>query len=318
MAVMKLQLNTPVEITRDLQVMVTDLVSNRTVTTTANLDGTVNLRNLTPGEHRVKVLHPNLSFPVLDQPVRVLTQITTLVPIKIDLSIFENTPIRDIAEADLGPVQQSLSDAMDGAAKQNSKQGGEPIFAEDWNALADTVGDMADASLELTRRVSPTGHDHPELIEKLNEIQGNLERFLDVFGRSMAQVQRQLQLLALQQRADQALDRIPDLTPARRVEVTDIVRTLDDVRIDNPYVYTSRFKRVGEQLEAKVFEILSTAPPEVETEPEVQELVSAARTMSAAKPASSFEAEVQQHLKVDQIGAGNFGKVIGTSPGRIP
>jgi hypothetical protein len=316
MAVMSLQLNTPVEITRDLQVEVTDLVTNRIMTTTANLDGTVNLRNLNPGEHRVRVIHPNLSFPVLDQPVRVLTRIPTLVPIKIDLSIFENTPVRDIAEADLAPVQQSLAAAQDGAGKQNAKQGGEPIYAEDWNALADTLGDVADATLELTRRVSPTGHDHPELIEKMNEIQRNLERFLDVFGRSMAQVQRQLEQLALQMRADQALDRIPDLPPALRAEVTGIVSSLDDVRIDNPYVYTSRFKRVGEELEAKVVELLAAAPPEVESEPEIEELFSAARTMSATKPAFSFEDEVMQHLKVDQIGGGNIGKVIGSSVGR--
>jgi hypothetical protein len=132
----------------------------------------------------------------------------------------------------------------------------------------------------------------------------------------MAQVQRQLELLALQLRADQALDRIPDLPPAQRAEVGDIVRSLADVRIDNPYVYTSRFKRVGEQLEAKVVELLATAPPEVESEPEIQELVTAARTMSATKPASSFEDEVVHHLKVDQIGAGNVGKVIGVSLGR--
>jgi hypothetical protein len=316
MAVMKLQLNTPTEITRDLQVEVTDLVTNRVTMTTANLDGTVNLRNLNPGEHRVKVIHPNLSFPVLDQPVRVLTTVPTLVPIKIDLSIFENTPVRDVAEADLAPVQKSLNDAQDGAEKQNRKKGGEPIFADDWNALADTVGDIADATLELTRRVSPTGHDHPELIEKMNEIQRNFERFLDVFGRSMAQVQRQLELLALQMRADQFADQIPELPPDRRAELGDIVRTLDDVRIDNPYVYTSRFKRVGEQLEAKVVEILAAAPPEVETQPEVQELVEAARTMSATKPASSFEDEVRNHLKVDQIGGGNVGKVIGVTVGR--
>ena len=311
MAVMKLQLNTPTEITRDLQVQVVDLVSARTFTTTPNLDGTVNVRNLSPGQYRVKITHPNLTFPVLDQPVRVLVQRPTLVPIKVDLNIFENTPVRDIAEADLAPVQRSLADAQDGAEKQNGKQGGEPIYAADWNALADVVGDIADATLELTRRVSPVGHDHTELIEKLNEIQRNLERFLDVFGRSMAQVQRQLEVLALQQRVGQAFDQIPDVSSAQRAEIDSIVRALDDVRIDNPYVYTTRYKRVGEQLEAKVVEILSGATPDVEDDPRVVELVSAAQTMSATKPASSFEDEVRNHLKVDEIGGGNFGKALG-------
>src|SRR4051794_10812623 len=127
MAVMKLQLNTPVEITRDLRVQVTDPVTNRTIETTPSLDGTVNIRNLVAGQYRVQVMHPNLTFPVLDQPVRVLTQIPTLVPIKIDLNIFANTPVRDIAEADLAPVQQRLAEAQDHAERQNGKQGGQPI-----------------------------------------------------------------------------------------------------------------------------------------------------------------------------------------------
>lgn len=312
MPVMQMQLNTPLEITRDLQVEVIDQITNRTVQTTPNLDGTINVRNLTAGQYRVRVQHPNLTFPVLDQPVRVFPTRPTFVPIKIDLDIFENTPVRDIAEADLGPVQASLSQAVDDAGRQNTKQGGEPIYADDWNALADVVGDVADATLDLTRRVSATGHDHVELIEKMDEIQRNLQRFLDVFGRSMAQVQRQLQALALEQRTNRALDRIPDLTAARRGEVLGLVRGLDDVRTDNPYTYMARSKRVGENLEVAMAELLVDTDPEVGNDADVVELLTTVRGMSATKPASSYEEEVSQHLKLDEgATGGNFTQLLG-------
>jgi len=67
MGSMKLQLNTPVEITRDLQVEVVDQISGRSIATTPFLDGTVNVRSLDPGSYRVMVRHPNLPFAVLDR-----------------------------------------------------------------------------------------------------------------------------------------------------------------------------------------------------------------------------------------------------------
>lgn len=314
MATANITTNLPPGISQDANVQFIHPVSGRVVEARPHLDGTVNVRNLDPGPYRVRVMHPNLPFPVFDQTIRVLTR-PTFVPIKIDLNIFENTPVRDIAEADLAPVQSALTAAGEQAGRQNGKQGGEPIYADDWNSLADTVADVADATLDLTRRVSATGHDHPELIEKMNEIQRNLERFLDVFGRSMAQVQRQLEQFALQLRTERALDRIPELPPIRRAEVDEIVRRLDDVRVDNPYVYTTRFKRVGEELEAKMVELLTDVPPDIEQHPDVVEVMTQARTMSATRPASSFEDEVQHHLKVDAIGSGNLSRVVSRAVG---
>lgn len=311
MAAVKFQLNTPVEITRDLQVQMVHQVSGKSIAATPFLDGTVNVRNLDPGEYRVQVRHPNLPFQVLDRPVKVLTERPTFVPLQIDLDIFTNTPVRDIAEADLEPVRGQLGDAADTADVQAAKQGGQPIYADDWNTLAGTVASVATATVDLTRRVSPHGHDHPELIEKMDEIQRNLQRFLEVFGQSMAQVQRQLERLAMEVRTQQALDRLPDVTPTQRAEVEGIVARLDAVRIENPYLYTRELRRTGEQLTAKMAELLPADQPDLATEPAIVELTTAARTMAETIPAASYEEEVRNHLRVDSRSTGgNLSAVI--------
>ncbi len=311
MAAAKFQLNTPVEITQDLQVQLTHAVSGKSVSVTPFLDGTVSVRNLDPGEYRVQVRHPNLPFQVLDRPVKILTERPTFVPLKIDLDIFTNTPVRDIAEADLEPVRAQLDGASDTADAQAVKKGGQPIYADDWNVLSGAVASVAAATLDLTRRVSPQGHDHPELIEKLDEIQRNLQRFLEVFGQSMAQVQRQLERLAMDVRTQRALDAIPDITPAQRLEVERIVGRLDTVRVENPYLYTRELRRTGEELTAKITELLPADRPDIAEQPDVAELTLAARTLAETIPASSYEEEVRHHLRVDSRStAGNLSTAV--------
>ena len=301
MNTLKFQLNTPVEITRDLAVEVEDQVTGRKFAATPFLDGTVNLRNLTAGNYRVKVRHPNLPFPVVDRPIKVLPGGPTFVPITVDLSMFQNTPVRDIAEADLAPVRAQLEEAGDAAERQAAKRGGEPIYAADWNTLAGTVNQVTAATVDLTRRVSATGHDHPELIEKLDEIQANMQRFLEVFGQAMAQIQRQIQELALQQRADRALDAIPGVTPAQRAEVTKLVENLGKARNDNSYLYLRELRRTGEAITTTVADLLPAGQPDVGNQSAVVQLVRAAEAMAQAAPAASIEEEVKAHLRVDRV-----------------
>ncbi len=311
MPAMKLQLNTPVEITRDLQVQVVDQVSGRSIAATPFLDGSVNVRNLDPGSYRVTVRHPNLPFAVIDRPIRVLPERPTFVPLQIDLGQFENTPVRDVPEEDLGPVRTQLDDAGSLAERLSVKRGGEPIFADDWNQLAGAVDQVAAASVELTRRVSAHGHDHPELIEKLDQIQRNLQRFLEVFGRSMAQIQRQVQQLALQQQANQALDRIPNLPPERRNEVDTLLGRLADARHDNSYLYLREFRRTGELLTNVLADVLPSDDPDIAATAEVSEFAAAVTAMAETMPAASVEDEVQMHLRVDQRSSkGNIAAVL--------
>lgn len=313
MNVLKLQLNTPVEITRDLRVEVVNQLSGRRVDTTPFLDGTVNVRNLDPGQYRVQVRHPNIPFAVLDRSVQVLTKRPTFVPLQIDLDQFENTPIRDVPDEDLGPVREQLDGAGDLAERLAVKRGGEPIFADDWNQLAGTVQQVALANIDMTRRVSAHGHDHPELIEKLDEIQRNMQRFLEVFGRSMAQIQRQVRQLALKQQADEALDRIPDVPPARRAEVDDLIKRLGDARHDNSYRYMREFRRTGELLTNVFADVLPADNPDVAAIAEVAEFSAALGAMTETMPAASVEEEVQTHLRIDQRSSkGNLAAVLNT------
>ena len=313
MSALKLQLNTPIEITRDLRVEVVNQLSGRSVDTTPFLDGTVSVRNLDAGRYRVKVLHPNIPFAVLDQSINVLTARPTFVPLKIDLGQFENTPVRDIPDEDLGPVREQLGDAGDLAERLAVKRGGEPIFADDWNQLAGTVQQVAVASVDLTRRVSANGHDHPELIEKLDEIQRNMQRFLEVFGRSMAQLQRQVRQLALKQQADEALDKIPNLPPARRTEVQGLIDRLGAARHDDSYRYLREFRRTGELLTNVLAEVLPADDPDIAASVEVAEFTAALGVMTETMPAGSVEGEVQTHLRIDQRSTkGNLAAVLGT------
>lgn len=315
MPAMKLQLNTPVEITRDLRVEVVNQLSGRRVDTTPFLDGTVNVRNLDAGRYRVQVRHPNLPFAVLDQPIQVLTERPTFVPLQIDLGQFANTPVRDIPDEDLGPVRDQLDGAGDLAERLAVKRGGEPIFADDWNQLAGTVQQIAAASVDLTRRVSPNGHDHPELIEKLDEIQRNMQSFLEVFGRSMAQIQRQVRQLALKQQADEALDKIPDLPPARRTEVENLIDRLGEARHDDSYRYLREFRRTGELLTNVLAEVLPADDPNVAATAEVAEFAAALGAMTETMPAGSVEEEVQTHLRIDRRSSkGNLAAVLKSRP----
>jgi hypothetical protein len=208
-------------------------------------------------------------------------------------------------------VRTQLDDAGDVAERLAIKRGGEPIYADDWNSLAGTVQQVAAAGIDMTRRVSAHGHDHPELIEKLDEVQRNLQRFLEVFGRSMAQIQRQVQQLALQQQADQALDRIPDLPPERRSEVETLIGRLADARQDNSYLYMREFRRTGEALTNVLADVLPADDPDVASSAEVAAFATSLSAMAETRPAASVEEEVQAHLRLDQRNPqGSIGAVL--------
>ena len=62
----------------------------------------------------VKVTHPNVISPIYTGKVRVFPQPRpTFLPIPIPEVVFRDTPIRDIPDANLAPVQQAVTCASE-------------------------------------------------------------------------------------------------------------------------------------------------------------------------------------------------------------
>lgn len=297
---LKLQLSTSPDVNRDMKVTLVHEATGQEFKTTPFLDGTVNMTNIPAGAYRLLVNHSNIAAAVYDNRIRVFGDRPTFVPIKIPPDIFTDRPIRETTEMDLQPPRTILASAADAAEAQARKKGGQPIFADDWNALAHIVADVARAASDLSQRVAPLGHPHQELVEKLQEIQANLARFLDVFGKSLAELQRQIQQLALYQRVNTALDRIPNLTPGQREDITKEIDTLDDVRKDAPYAYSSAIRRVAERLGQKLDATIPVDRPEIRNDTAVKDAVGVVAAMGSTTPVYTYEGELANHDKVDR------------------
>lgn len=298
MKYLNLQLNTAPAINRDLEVELINEVSGTVVKRLKPyLDGSLRVRDLDPGPWRLKVRHPNRVYDLIDRPFRVLPDRPTYIPINIPKEIFSDTPIRDTPEADLEPERGRLLEAEASASGQGEKIAGQPIFAGDWNALAGTVADVAKTTVDLSQKVAPLGHDHPELVEKIDELQSNLERFFDVFGKTVVQLQRQMQKMALQLQTQKALDEIPELEPATRERIDKIIHKLDQVDDERPDLYTRELKRVGEMLHNDL--VASAGSDEVLNKAAYAEAVKVAAEMRNSTPVSDYKRELETHKRIE-------------------
>lgn len=228
---------------RDAQVSITSEATGKRIETKPFLDGTVMVRDLDPGMYEVEVRHPNLVLPIEKRKIRVFPQPTpTQVHINVPDVIFQDTPIADIKDADLAPVQQAAASAHTAALEAGTKSPGDAIHAADWNRLAGAVADLAKAVGELTQLVSPRGHDHPEIATKIDEVQGNLRAFAESFGKTVLEIRRQFEVQQLEDR----LDQVPDVRNVPGVkEKMDKLR--EAVLADTPQ-YTQQMARIGQDL----------------------------------------------------------------------
>jgi hypothetical protein len=295
--VLKMQLNTPVSFTRDMTVELTNQVTNEKRTVKPYLDGSVVVPNIDAGTWRAQIKHPNLLFDVFDKPLKILPDRPTIVPITIPSNIFENTPIQDVPDANLGPVQQRLDEAIQTVERQAVKKAGQPIYADDWNELSLTVAAVGKSTRDLTTLVSPQGHDHPEIAAKIDEIQRNLQRMFDAFGSSLAQLQRQIQQLALQRKVDAALDIATTVTPETRKALQDTVAGLQDAWADSPAVYSALKRRTAQTLQDQIGTILSNETAAVRSAPEVKDLELFTGAMATEQTVKTYDEEIQQQQR---------------------
>jgi len=325
MQAVKFQLSTPAAINRDIRVEVTNEASGQKTEVTPFLDGTVKVNNLAPGPYRVTVTHPNIPAFLYDDRIRVFPDRPTFVPIRIPTDLFSDAPIRDTPLADLKPARDALTSVADRADRQAKKKGGQPIFADDWNDISDALGDLSRATVDLSQRVSPDGHDHPELADKIAEVQSNLLKFFDLFGKTVVELQRQLQQLALQRRVDDALAAVPVATPAdstrvsaAREAMTKAVTDLQDLQGETSYAYTSQVRRTGERLAETIDTLIPPDKPELRNDPAISAAANVAFALSSQTPATNYSAELALHQRVDaQSGKSSITLALGSRQQKV-
>ncbi len=298
---LKMQLSTAPAVTRDTTVEMVNAATGERRTAKPFLDGTVAIAGLAAGEWEVQVRHPNFLAELFRRRIRVFPDRPTFVPVPIPSSIFENAPIADTPDADLGPVQQRMDSAAEGADRQANKRAGQAIYADDWNDLSGIVGEIARGTKDLATLVSPVGHDHPELVAKLDEQAGNIQRLFDVFGEAVAQLQREVQILGLQNRVEEALNELPDAKRTTfRPRFLALLRDLDAARGENPQNFTTRLQRIAADLAELLRQALQDEPPAVANSAPVLALNTAALQMQTIKRATTYVDELAGQNRVNR------------------
>ena len=307
-------------VNRDLTVELRDPVTTSVVREVKPfLDGTVRVPKLDPGAYEMTVRHPNLTLPVLRRPIRVLPVGETKVAVLIDPTQFRNTPIEDIPEANLTPVRQLVDSVAEGLVPLGSKRPGESIKADDWNAMAAASRDLAQALGELSRLVTPIGHDHAELITKIDEMQSNFEQLLNTLSAAMAELQRQIQTQRFRRQIEDVLTEAQvDPTSSRGREFLGLVDQLEESVTDSPTVFGRKARNLGVQLETKLTQLVDEkaadpATPEFGEAESVKGLTTSVELLRAQKT-TSYTAELEHNRKTDRtIGAGGLSAVLKTT-----
>jgi hypothetical protein len=291
-----LKLEGHVPANRDAVVRMLNTATGERIERKPFLDGTLTVRDIDPGAWEVEVIHPNLVNPVFKGPIRVLPQLRpTFIPIPIPSSRFEDNPIRDVPDADLTPVQQTATAVRSAVAPLGAKAAGEVIRAEDWNQLASAVSDLAGAVLELTRLVSPRGHDHPEIASKIDEVQGNLRRFIDSFGRSLLELRRDIESQNLRRTTTDMLD-AAGVVGADRDQLLGRVADLELSLRDTPLEFTRKLSTTGTVLAAEVNRL---AVAQGDGADAFLQLDSVKRVMSVAEQLSGSGTQIRAEEELD-------------------
>ncbi len=299
MGSLNMQLGAEPAILRDMKVSLVNQATREKRDVTPFLDGSVMVANLEPGPWQVVARHPNVLADVFNRPIRVLPDRPTITRIVIPANLFSNIVIADTADANLGPAQAKLAEADSAARDQARKVAGQPIFADDWNALAATVADSARATGELARLVSPIGHDHPELIAAISDVQENVQRFYDLFARSLAELQRQIEQLALQRKVDDVVAVVPDLPPPARKRMDDLLGELKRSYQDPPSIYDLKKRRFGEALQEEVSAALANAAPDVVGDVAVKDALLVGEALATGPKVGSYSAELKQRQRTE-------------------
>lgn len=288
---------------RDAEVTLVEEVTGKEIKRKPFLDGSLNLKNLNAGFYQVKVQHPNLINPIWTKRVRLFPQPRpTVITVPVPEDIFSDTPIRDIPDSNIGPVQQSVSAAADSLAPIGNKVSGEVIRSADWNILVGAVTELAAAVLELTNLVSPKGHGHPEIAEKIAEVQSNLLNFAESYGQNLLQLQREIEALNMRRKVEEVynLGKVPE------AERTAVLERFDDLasnlQLPAP-VWTSKLANVGGLVLSQVNTIATNQddPDEFINNKQVKEVVNFATQYHTSGVQTTAESELNIYRKTNAV-----------------
>lgn len=296
-------------VNRDLTVELRDAVSQQVVKTAQPFsDGTVRIPQIAAGAYEMTLLHPNLTLPVLRRPIRVLPTGDTQVSVLIDPSLFRNTPIQDIPDANLSPVRDTVSSVAETVLPLAHKQPGEAIKAEDFNQMASSIRDLSLAVVELTRLVAPLGHNHKELEAKFDEVSTNFQTLLNTLATAMAELQRQIQAQRVRAQVEQVLDTAEvDKTSPQGRQFLDLVDRLDARVTETPTSFGRAARDAGVQLQTHLEQLIDqkvAAEPAFADAAPVKNL-SIATDLLKTQRSTSYDGELEHHLKSDRaLGGG--------------
>jgi hypothetical protein len=290
---------------RDAQITLVNTATGQTMTRSPFLDGSLVLRDVDPGLWDVKVTHPNLIQPIFTQKIRVFPQIPpTFVPIPIPEVIFKDTPIRDIPDANLGPVQQAITAARDSLSPVQGKAPGEVIRASDWNTLVSAVRDIADNLLQLTNLVSPRGHDHPEIADKIAEVQQNIRNFTEAFGKSLLELRREIEANYFRGVLTSALD-AAQAPQATRDDLLGRVGQLSTALQADPTVFTGQLSNTGNRTLSVMAEFIA-AQPALQNNPDVQKVQQIAQQYAVSGTATTADNELKIYNRTNTTAGGKL------------
>ena len=295
-ATFNLQLQGYTPANRDAQVTLVNQATGQKVERKPFLDGSLMVRDLDPGLWQVQVKHPNLALPIFDKPIRLFPQPQpTRVPIPINPVVFTDAPVRDIPDANLGPVQQSLTATRDAVAAIGAKAPGEVIRASDFNVLAQAAVDLANSMLEVTNLVSPRGHNHPEIEERIDQVSSNLRNFAESYGKSLLEIRRDMEADDVGGLVDNTLGAV-EIDPEVLKRIRDRVGTLKDLSQTDTPAYTGKLATLGTSI---ITELNNAAVAQGEnaeafrSKPEVRALLAKAEQYSTAGTQLRPENEIQ-------------------------
>lgn len=292
----------------DLTVELRDPVSKEVVKAARPFsDGSVRVPQIAAGAYELSLIHPQLIAPVLTRPIRVLPTGDTNVSVLIDPSKFRNTPIEDLPDANLGPVRDTATSVAETVLPLAGKVPGEAIKAEDFNLLASSIRDLALAMAELTRLVSPLGHNHPELETKFDEVSTNFETLLTALSAAMAELQRQIQAERVRTQIEGVLDRaeVDKASPQGRAFL-DLVDDLDLKVTAAPTAFGRVARNTGVQLATQLESLIdqkAAQDPDFVATDTVKALAQSVDLLKGQK-STSYATELEHNLKVDRTFGG--------------